>query len=312
VAFVSRQDAANFAQVVLSLYNQHKDDPVKVKPVKEGKKGKRTKANEAKTFNLPFQTKDVQDEYRKQFGEKLPHDAIAVSLFGRMVADMTDMSVESAVWVSPSISTHSIAPETEFISAVDEPARNLYPTSGLRPKEHRGAGIIIDQQFHPSHVILDTVGIDVDLWLSRMTKKDGSQFTVEEKRKLVRAAMITAIAVFRSAKQHSNFSNEETDFVLAYVCDGQPVSLAAAFEKDVKAANGKSLLTASKEALMYRWNKVLRNHQEQEFDSLRLRKIVVANGDGKPQEKTECVFDLSTVEEYSIQRLLNEISSALF
>ncbi|WP_421174257.1 type I-E CRISPR-associated protein Cas7/Cse4/CasC [Aeromonas enteropelogenes] len=74
---------------------------------------------EALAFDVgKIKRKDLATLARKSFNPA--HDALDIALFGRMVAKATDMNIEAAASFSHAISTHKVANEVEFFTALDD------------------------------------------------------------------------------------------------------------------------------------------------------------------------------------------------
>ncbi|HPF29185.1 MAG TPA: type I-E CRISPR-associated protein Cas7/Cse4/CasC, partial [Lachnospiraceae bacterium] len=68
------------------------------------------------------------------------NQSIDIALFGRMVADAPELNVDASSQVAHSISTHEIATEFDFFTAVDD----------LTPKDQAGAGMLGTVEYNSS------------------------------------------------------------------------------------------------------------------------------------------------------------------
>jgi CRISPR system Cascade subunit CasC len=161
--------------------------------------------------------------------------AVDIGLFGRMVAELTDMNVDAACQVAHAFSTHEVDMQEDFFTAVDD----------LQPKEDPGAGMMGMQELNSScfyrysllHVgqLLENLGGDKELCLKAIAAYGKA----------------TAYAI-PSGKQNSSAAQNPPLFVLVVVQPGGVArSLANAFLKPVRTrrAADKDYAELSIEAL---------------------------------------------------------------
>lgn len=173
--------------------------------------------------------------------------AADIALFGRMVAENTDMNVDAACQVAHAISTHKVSMEMDFFTAVDD----------LQPDEEPGAGMMGTVEFNSScfyrYALLDTVQLAANL--------GGDDALARE---TVEAFLHAAIVAIPSARQNSMAAQNQPSFVLAVVRDGSaPWSLANAFERPVRPAESKGLVQQSVEALAAYWGQLATMYGEE-------------------------------------------------
>jgi CRISPR system Cascade subunit CasC len=156
--------------------------------------------------------------------------AADIAMFGRMLADKPDFNREAAVQVAHAITTHRVAVEDDYYTAVDDLKT---------PAEDAGAGFIGELGFG-SGVFYLYVCIDRSL----LVKNLGGEETVAT---AAVGALVEALAtVSPRGKQASFASRARASYILAERGDGQPRTLAGAFLKPVR---GEDLMRASSTAL---------------------------------------------------------------
>lgn len=154
------------------------------------------------------------------FGTGHPVD---VALFGRMVADRTNLNVDAAAQVAHAVSTHPVEVEFDYFTAVDDEA----------PKDEPGAGMIGTVEFNSAtlyrfatlgvHQLLDNLDGDVDTTLAA-TK-----------------AFLRAFVLSMPTGHQTTFAHHTVpEFAGVVVRDHQPVNLVSAFEEPVMRAGGRA------------------------------------------------------------------------
>lgn len=153
---------------------------------------------------------------------------IGVGLFGRMVADLSQLNVDAAVQVAHAISTHAVEVEFDYYTAVDDE----------RSKDSTGAGMIGTVEYNSATLYrFATVGLH-----QLASNLDGDE-----------DATLKALAHFLESFVRSMPSGHQTSFahhtlpsfVAVIVRDDQPVNLVSAFESPVVPTGFASGLTAS-------------------------------------------------------------------
>lgn len=153
-----------------------------------------------------------------------PHDLADVALFGRMVASDHTLMVEGAGLFSHALSTHAVASEIDFFSAVDD----------MNPAENEGAGHIGTLEFN-SACYYRYVGLNLDL----LADDDHLGHCSEDERHGITDAFLRAsILSVPSARKNSMFGHNPPAYVLGLRRTGQPLSLINAFEKPVQGVQG--------------------------------------------------------------------------
>lgn len=151
-------------------------------------------------------------------------DAADISIFGRMVADDSSLTLEGAGLFSHALSTHSVVNEIDFFSAVDD----------FKPVDSdAGAGHIGTLEFN-SACYYRYVGLNLDL----LWDEDHLYILSDDERaQVVKAFLTSAIEAVPSARQNSMFGSVVPCFVLGLLREGQPLSLINSFENPVVSFN---------------------------------------------------------------------------
>lgn len=143
--------------------------------------------------------------------------AADIAMFGRMLADNPDFNREAAVQVAHAFTTHRVAIEDDFYTAVDDLKQRT---------EDAGAGFLGEAAFGAGVFYL-YVCVDSDL-LARNLGGD-TPLAVTAVSALVEAAATIA----PGGKQASFASRARSHYILAEAGDHQPRTLGAAFLKPV-------------------------------------------------------------------------------
>ena len=166
-------------------------------------------------------------------------DAADIAIFGRMVADDHTLMLEGAGLFSHALSTHQVASEIDFFSAVDD--NNIMD---------EGAGHIGTLEFN-SACYYRYVGLNVDLLRD---EKHLAHFSDEEFRAVLDAFLRAAVLAVPEARKNSMFGHNPPAHVLGFKREGQPLSLVNAFEEPMRSDNG--YVEQSVKALQEHWDKL--------------------------------------------------------
>ena len=150
--------------------------------------------------------------------------SIDIALFGRMVADSTDLNVDASCQVAHAISVHEATPEYDFYTAVDD-AKDRDET-----EEDAGAGMMGTVGFVAS-VFYRYAVINVDQLRENLGNEDAVGLAIE-------AFTNSFVESIPSGKQNSFAGGTRPAALLVTVGTGQPTSLAGAFENPVKPDEG--------------------------------------------------------------------------
>ncbi|MHA6802942.1 type I-E CRISPR-associated protein Cas7/Cse4/CasC [Salinifilum ghardaiensis] len=203
------------------------DDLAKAAAARGGsdQKGKNSKNDKTKP------TKDDLAEGRRILNAERVAD---VALFGRMVADNTDFNVDAASQVAHAISTHAVASEFDFYTAVDD----------LKPDGEAGADMIGTVDFNAAcyyrYANLDTAQLTSNLG------GDG-----ELAARAARAWLRSFFAARPSGKQNSMAAHTMPETLLTVVREHGSWNLANAFLEPV---GGTDLMTDSTRRMLDHFN----------------------------------------------------------
>jgi CRISPR system Cascade subunit CasC len=152
-----------------------------------------------------------------------------VALFGRMMADHPDMNVEAAAAYSHAFSTHEIAMESDYFTAMDDCATGP------------GAGHL-DQTSFTHSVLFQTVVLDIE-----QLKCNLPDTSPEDIQALVCAFIEAVITSAPEGKKNAFYSNTLPEMVVIDKTS-MPISMCGAFETPVQAAPSGGYSKASVEA----------------------------------------------------------------
>jgi CRISPR system Cascade subunit CasC len=165
--------------------------------------------------------------------------AADLALFGRMLADIPESNIDAASQVAHAISTHKVAMEFDFYTAVDD----------LQPREETGAGMMGTVEFN-SACFYRYANVDVD----QLAENLGGDQNLA--RRTIEAFLRASKDAIPTGKQNSFAAQNPPAFILAVIRgNGGPVSFANAFEKPVYTGRNDGLIEPSVEALDNYWAK---------------------------------------------------------
>lgn len=162
-----------------------------------------------------------------------------VALFGRMLAEQPELGLDAACQVAHAISTHRVAMEMDFYTAVDD----------LKADDTAGAGMMGFTGFN-SACFYRYARIDWAQLLDNLKDAGLARRTVEG----FLRAMVAAVP---SGKQNTFAANCPPGFLLAVVRqDGMGWSLANAFERPIYPRGDSGLVAPSVAALDTYWGRL--------------------------------------------------------
>lgn len=150
--------------------------------------------------------------------------SVDVALFGRMVADATDLSVDAAAQVAHALSVHAVDPEFDYFTALDD----------RRPDTEPGAGMIGTVEFD-SATLYRYATVSVDRLNDTLGEAEATARAVE-------AFLHAFVTSMTSGKQNTFANRTLPDAVVVQARDRQPVNLSGAFEDPVTAGESSSRL----------------------------------------------------------------------
>jgi CRISPR system Cascade subunit CasC len=161
--------------------------------------------------------------------------AVDLALFGRMIAEDKKLNVDAACQVAHALSTHRVAPEFDYFTAVEE----------INREDQQGAGMIGTQEFN-SACFYRYANINLKQLQSNLP--DDRELALEG----TRAFLQSFIMSIPKAKQNSTAAQNLPSFVMIVVRDKGLASLANAFVRPVDG-DKKGLMVNSVEALAKYW-----------------------------------------------------------
>ncbi|MFK3984479.1 type I-E CRISPR-associated protein Cas7/Cse4/CasC [Micromonospora sp. NPDC050397] len=143
--------------------------------------------------------------------------SIDIAMFGRMVADVTDINVDAAVQVAHALSVHAVDNEFDYYTAVDDRKHDAQET---------GAGMIGTIEFNSS-TLYRYATVDVDRLHETLGDPAATRQAVE--------AFLSAFATSMPSGKRNTFANgTRPDAVMVRLRDTQPINLVGAFEEPIR------------------------------------------------------------------------------
>ena len=160
--------------------------------------------------------------------------AVDIALFGRMVADDTDLNVDAACQVAHAISTHAAENEYDFFTAVDD-------EKSRSEEEDAGAGMMGTVEFS-SATMYRYATVNLDMLVENLGDGDAALRALE--------VFIKGFCLSMPTGKQNTFANRTLpETIVVSIRDDQPVSLVGAFEEPVPEASGTGYVDRSVEAL---------------------------------------------------------------
>ena len=160
--------------------------------------------------------------------------AVDIALFGRMVADDTDLNVDAACQVAHAISTHAAENEYDFFTAVDD-------EKSRSEEEDAGAGMMGTVEFS-SATMYRYATVNLDMLVENLGDGDAALRALE--------VFIKGFCLSMPTGKQNTFANRTLpEAVVVSVRDDQPVSLVGAFEKPIRTNEADGYLARSVGAL---------------------------------------------------------------
>lgn len=156
--------------------------------------------------------------------------SIDIALFGRMVAEATDLNVDASAQVAHALSVHRVDNEFDYYTAVDD-------HKAADADEDAGAGMIGTVEFNSS-TLYRYATLDAD----RLQQNLGS---IEATRRAVEVFVDAFVRSMPTGKQNTFANRTLPDAVVVSVRESQPVNLVGAFEIPVKFNSDDRLAEAA-------------------------------------------------------------------
>lgn len=170
----------------------------------------------------------------KDHGRRMSAD---VALFGRMLAEATDLGVDAASQVAHAVSTHRLGQEMDYWTAADD----LKETA---EGEDSGAGMLGTAEFNAS-VFYRYACVNLPKLVENLRDDEAMA------RNTVKGFLLASYDAIPTGKLngHAHF-NPPVFAVAAVRTKGMPLNLANAFLDPIRAKGGKALDVASAEAML--------------------------------------------------------------
>ena len=161
--------------------------------------------------------------------------AVDIALFGRMVADDTDLNVDAACQVAHAISTHAAENEYDFFTAVDD-------EKNRSEEEDAGAGMMGTVEFS-SATMYRYATVNLDMLVDNLGDGDAALRALE--------VFIKGFCLSMPTGKQNTFANRTVpETVVVSVREDQPVSLVGAFEKPIPQDADHGYVDRSVESLV--------------------------------------------------------------
>ncbi|GAA3592601.1 type I-E CRISPR-associated protein Cas7/Cse4/CasC [Klugiella xanthotipulae] len=145
--------------------------------------------------------------------------SVDISLFGRMVADSTDLNVDAAAQVAHAISVHAVENEFDYFTAVDDHKQ------ASEEEEDSGAAMIGNVEFNSS-TLYRYATVDANRLNDNLGSAEATRAAVE--------AFVKAFASSMPTGKQNSFANRTVpDAVVVSIRDSQSVNMVGAFEEPV-------------------------------------------------------------------------------
>ncbi|WOC11283.1 type I-E CRISPR-associated protein Cas7/Cse4/CasC [Gordonia sp. MP11Mi] len=152
-------------------------------------------------------------------------NSIDLALFGRMIADAPDLNVDAAAQVAHAIGTHTVVPEFDYFTAVDD----------KQSDDNAGAGMIGTVEFNTA-TLYRYATVNVSLLEKNLGDAEATARGVE--------AFATSFIGSMPTGKRNTFANKTLpSFILATVRTDQPINFAAAFEEAVEPTKGLTAMS---------------------------------------------------------------------
>ena len=162
--------------------------------------------------------------------------AVDIALFGRMVADDTDLNVDAACQVAHAISTHAAENEYDFFTAVDD------EKSRSEEEEDAGAGMMGTVEFS-SATMYRYATVNLDMLVKNLGDGEAALRALE--------VFIKGFCLSMPTGKQNTFANRTVPkTVVVSVREDQPVSLVGAFEKPIPQDADRGYVDRSVESLV--------------------------------------------------------------
>lgn len=143
-------------------------------------------------------------------------NSVDLALFGRMVANDADLNVDAACQVAHAISTHAVATEFDYFTAVDD----------QNPQDDTGAGMIGTVEFN-SATLYRFATVNVPALRENLGDDEATARAI--------GAFVTSFATSMPTGKQNTFANGTLpDCVVVMAREGRSINLVGAFETAIK------------------------------------------------------------------------------
>ncbi len=161
-------------------------------------------------------------------------NSIDLALFGRMVADVTDLRVDAAAQVAHALSVHPVETEFDYFTAVDDHKK-------ADVDEDAGAGMIGTVEFNSS-TLYRYATVDVEALQRNLGDAKAAARAVE--------AFVRSFVLSMPTGKQNTFANRTLpDAVVVSIREDQSVSFVGAFEEAVVDRTSAGRVRAAAQAL---------------------------------------------------------------
>ncbi|WP_345605031.1 type I-E CRISPR-associated protein Cas7/Cse4/CasC [Pseudonocardia adelaidensis] len=144
--------------------------------------------------------------------------SVDVALFGRMVAEDTDLNVDAAAQVAHALSVHAVETEYDYFTAVDD-------HKNADEEEDAGAGMIGTVEFNSS-TLYRYATVDVDRLAENLSDAKATRRAVE--------AFVRGFVLSMPTGKQNTFANRTLpDAVYVVLRETQSINLVGAFEEAI-------------------------------------------------------------------------------
>lgn len=145
--------------------------------------------------------------------------SLDLALFGRMVADNSELNVDAAVQVAHAVSTHEITPEFDYFTALDDD----------RSADNMGSAMIGTIEYNSS-----TLYRYANVNMKELTHNLGIDLAVKGLLMFIKDFVMS----MPTGKQNTFANKTVPQYVMVTIRTDTPVNLVSAFEEPVKSRNG--------------------------------------------------------------------------
>ncbi|MFB6888343.1 type I-E CRISPR-associated protein Cas7/Cse4/CasC [Kitasatospora sp. NPDC056327] len=183
--------------------------------------------------------KDRKNKDRSKQAANTRH-SVDIALFGRMVANATDIKVDAAAQVAHALSVHRVENESDYFTAVDDRSS----------AEESGAGMIGTVDFN-SATLYRYAAVDVDRLQENLGRGLGEGASpATPVRRAVEVFLDGFVSSLPTGKINTFGNHTLPDVVIVKVRSTRPISFVSAFERPVAADEFGGYLEAACERLV--------------------------------------------------------------